>query len=97
MGTKVTPSKWERPDLAAYFSRPNTPAKDLPVGRLMRRTVASWQLSPEQARSRTHALLAKAAARRGYRPPVVLSPEQEAEQRARIAKLRQARTLKHAA
>lgn len=79
-----------------YFEQPDTPRPNSPVGLLIARLRAKNPgMHCEQARQEAHGLLAKAAGRRVYRVPAVLSPEEQAAERARLlAAFSQSRTIK---
>ena len=82
--------------LKSYFEQSHTPEADSPVGRLMTRILQVRPNTPfEEAREHAHTLLDKAAGRFKYRPPTVLTPEQESENRKRLAQL--TRTVRKAA
>ena len=83
-------------DIEEYFSQPNTPAKDSPIGVLIVRVLEKFPaLTFEQARIKAHDLLATAAKARVYRLPRVRSAAEMAAEAQRLkmlprASLRQA-------
>jgi hypothetical protein len=65
--------------LAAYFERPDAPSAGSPTGKLIAQLVGKRPgISLAAAREEATRLLAKAAGRKAYRPPAVLTVEQEA-------------------
>jgi len=75
--------------LKQYFERLETPAPSSPIGVLIARIVEKFPpLSFEDARTKAHGLLGKAAAARIYRMPAVRSPEQEEARKAQFAAFR---------
>jgi hypothetical protein len=68
-----------------YFARSETPAAGSPVGALFVRIInKNPGMSFEEARTEANALLDKAAGRKVYRLPRVLSPDEQLEQKARM-------------
>lgn len=68
-----------------YFAGVDTPSENSPVGRLMVKILEQRpNLSYEVAREEANAMLQQAAGRFHYRTPIVLTPEQEADRRARL-------------
>jgi hypothetical protein len=68
-----------------YFERPDTPAANSPVGVLMVKIIGKNPgITFEGARAEANRLLDKAARAKVYRFPQVLSPEEQAETKARL-------------
>jgi hypothetical protein len=79
-----------------YFEQTDTPAGQSPAGELMVRVLAKNPgMSFEQAREEAHKLLDKAACRRVYRIPRVLSAEEQEREQLRLRALKQRRTTRH--
>ncbi len=71
--------------LEEYFALPDTPASGSPVGTLMVRIVEKNPgMGFEAAREQANGLLLRAAGKKVYRMPVVLSVEEEQAQRERL-------------
>jgi hypothetical protein len=71
--------------LQEYFALPDAPAAGSPVGTLMLRIVEKNPgMGFEAAREQANALLWRAAGKRVYRMPVVLSVGEERAQRERL-------------
>jgi hypothetical protein len=69
-----------------FFQRPDTPAADSPVGRTMVRVLEKNPgMGFEEARSEAKRLLSVSAKGRVYRQPRILSAEEKAEQKVRLA------------
>jgi hypothetical protein len=68
-----------------YFAVPDTPAAGSPVGTLMARIVEKGPgIGFEAARNRANALLDRAAGKKIYRMPRVLSAAEEQTQKERL-------------
>lgn len=71
--------------LAEWFALPDTPAAGSPVGRLLQSIVVKNPgISFEDARVEAHALLDRAAGRKSYQVPPVLSPVEKQAARERL-------------
>jgi len=71
--------------LQDYFALPDTPAAGSPVGTLMVRIVEKDPaIGFEAARAQANALLDRAAGKKVYRMPRILSVEEERAQRERL-------------
>jgi hypothetical protein len=74
--------------LEQYFDRRDTPSRNSPVGNTMVRILAKFpEISFTEARTKAHELLAIAAKSRVYRGPVVLSAEELAGRKERLARV----------
>jgi hypothetical protein len=72
-----------------YFARPDTPASGSPVGVLMVRVLEKNPgMTFEEARNESNALLDRAAGRKFYEIPRVLSQEERTRETERLRKLR---------
>jgi len=68
-----------------YFALPHTPAPNSPVGKLMREALRKFpDFTFEMARTKAHELLDRAAGKKIYRMPRVLSVEEEQAQNERL-------------
>lgn len=73
--------------IQGYFERPKTPAAGSPVGALMLRVLAkNLGMGFEDARAQANSLLQRAAGKKVYRQPIVLSPEEQAGEKDRLRK-----------
>ena len=82
--------------IAEYFNRQDTPAANSPVGRLMRVVIAKFPgIAFDNARVKASELLDRAAGKRIYKiPPVLTDAESQARRdavRARFAGMPQSR------
>lgn len=69
----------------SYFEKPDTPAPNSPVGALMLRVMRKNPgMNLEEARVQANQLLERAASRRKYTSPRVLSSEEQARERIRL-------------
>ena len=81
----ATTEKVESMTLKDYFALPDTPAAGSPVGTLMVRILEKDAgIRFEAARTQANALLDRAAGKKVYRMPVVLSVEGEQAQSERL-------------
>jgi hypothetical protein len=68
-----------------YFAQPDTPAAGSPVGTLMARILEKNSgLAFEEVRTQANVLLDRAARKKVYRMPRVLSAEEEQTQKERL-------------
>lgn len=71
--------------IVEYFQQPDTPGSDSPIGALMVRVIGKNPgMSFEKAREEAHRLLDKAACRRVYGIPRVLSAEEQEKEKVRL-------------
>jgi hypothetical protein len=76
-------------NLKAYFSQPDTPSRNSPVGRLMVKVLdKNPGMSLDDARAEANRLLDKASGRENYRIPEVYSPEELKQAHERFRSLR---------
>ena len=83
-------------DIGAHFSRADTPAANSPVGTVLSRVAEKNPgIEFEDALAEARRLLDRAAGKRNYAPPLVLSAEERATEQARLKSV--FRTIKEVA
>jgi hypothetical protein len=80
-------------ELQEYFQLPHTPSKHSPVGFLMVNVLAKNPgMSFDDARTEANRLLDRAAGRKIYSMPRVLSPSQKLDQKTKLAAFASSKT-----